>query len=242
MRKIIRIFFVLVFNVIIYSQVDTIYIKKVDIKKYQEIALEEISQKSLERNPYWFMRHPIKSTTKILSIPVFKLSTNLAENYKCGDNIDKIIEFKENPYSQEFILIYEDDEIYKDYINVKSVFDSTASQGVLYFRRHDYVENKIHKYIQDNPDAYVFIIRDFFGYWVIKDGHFYGLTSSCFLFFCSIEEVDGNSYAASSMGEEMIRDYAKGYSRLDFPYEPCGDSFIKDDFKKVYIKIIDSKE
>jgi hypothetical protein len=73
-------------------------------------------------------------------------------------------------------------------------------------------EKRAYQYHLKHPEAFIFLIANFEGFWVIKDGRLYKLVGR-FL-------KDANCYFYL-MGEEYIRDIAEDAFRIGFPYMGC---------------------
>ncbi len=216
-------FFFITFSVI-YSQEDTLLFP-ININRYNEIASIKLTEfknvlKSYPNNLFITESMIEDATTK--PIPIFKFSKE-AKYYKCGDNIEYLIDFSYDTSDFDFIF-------------------TKNGQRVLESKSEDYVVLSIHKYIIDNPNAFVFCLNGIGGFWSINNGHLFKLVKSCFLFFCKIKEENANVYFTTNYGEDYLHDYVSpGGTYIGRRYSNCQKDFNEDDFKKVYIKIIDSK-
>ena len=191
-----RLLFILSFLTFINAQVDTVGFK-INMSNYEMYQLEK---------------------EKYVAFPVFNLN-NRAKDYRCGDNFEYIINFKDDSISNNAFFTTKERPI------------TTPLDGKL-----------IPQYYMKNPNTFVFQIMGFKGYWAIKDGKLLKLEEKGFWIFKGINEINANVYVSSQCGEEYVRDCNVSGIRKDYNYTGCKQEFYEDDFKKVYIKIIDSKE
>jgi hypothetical protein len=251
---------------VIFPQEDTIKFS-LDIGEYQKIANEKlihlmetddiynVESQVVIFNKGWVnaekklnkkMGYSELAEYSVLSIPYFWFNDN-AKTYKSGDNLEYIIDFKEDPSFQEVWALREDEPVGSFYISYKNeevikMRDSTKNQNLLMMNSfigwNDYVDRNIARYIQENPDIFVFKLKDIAGYWVIKDGYVIRLEEKCFLWFCSISEKNANVYFTETYSEELIRDLATEYSmNIGYHYMTDGKQYDEKDFRKVFIKM-----
>ena len=250
----------------IFPQEDTIKFS-IDIGKYQKIANEKMillmetddinnveSQEVItyggwvnaEKRLNKYMGYSEFPEYSVLSIPYFWFNDN-AKTFKSGDNLEYIINFKEDPSFQEVWVLREDEPVGDFYISynneeVIKMRDGTKNQNLLLpnpFRGwNDYVDRNIASYILENPDIFVFKIKDIAGYWAIKDGYLIRLEENCFLWFCSISEKNANVYFTETYSDELIRDLATQYSMyIGYHYRTDSKQYDEKDFRKVFIKM-----
>lgn len=250
----------------VFPQEDTIKFS-IDIGKYQKIANEKLihlmetddiynveSQVVIyiggwvnaERRLNKYMGHSELAEYSVLSIPYFWFNDN-AKTYKSGDNLEYIINFKEDPSFQEVWVLREDEPVGSFYISYKNeevlrMRDSTKNQNLLmmnpFMGWNDYVDRNIANFILENPDIFIFKLKDIAGYWAIKDGYLIRLEENCILCFCSILENNANVYFTETFSDELIRDLATQYSMyIGYHYLTDSKQYDEKDFRKVFIKM-----
>ncbi len=92
------------------------------------------------------------------------------------------------------------------------------------------VEKNIYNYIKDHPDELVFGITGLYGYWSIKNNHFYKLKSGVFK---KIKLKDAGRYFYL-YGEEYIKDISLNKPIFGYRYKECGKS---EKIENVFVKL-----
>lgn len=230
------------------GNIDTIYFA-IDMHKYNCVAKEKLNElyakeKDLKNSPTSSMLLSNKyniDELQILSVPVFELKPQ-AKDYKCGDNMELLIEFKESPYFQTVIVIKNQKQVggfnvldsfnesnrIKDSIKGDNPFH-LHSTPILYDNKQ--TEKKILEYKIKNINAFIFMIKGLHGFWIVKNGSLYKLVG--------MKEQPANSYFTKQYGEEYIHDVSKDAFRTGYPYASCknfNDKAIKQAVIKVEIK------
>jgi hypothetical protein len=161
-----------------------------------------------------------------------------AKDYKCGDNMELLIEFKESPYFQTVIIIKNQKQVggfnvldsfnesnrIKDSIKGDNPFH-LHSTPILYDiskLKRRYLEYKI------KIQCFIFLIKGLHGFWVVKNGSLYKLVG--------MKEEPANSYFTKQYGEEYIHDVSKDAFRTGYPYVSC-KNFNDKAFKQAVIKV-----
>jgi hypothetical protein len=239
----------------------------IDIGKYQKIANEKLiylmETENIDYNDpslvimdrVWVIgeRKLNKNTDfselseySVLSIPYFWFN-DIAKTYKSGDNLEYIINFKEDTSFQEVWVLREDEQVGRFYIcydneEILRMRDSTKNQNLLisdpFSGRSDYVDRNIASYILENPDIFVFKLKDITGYWAIRDGYLFRLVENCILWSCTISEQNANVYFVKTYSDELIQELAENYAlRSGYDYPRDGKQYDEKDFRRVFIKI-----
>ena len=149
---------------------------------YNKVAKKELQEKYEKKEI--FFEYPFGSAKykidelKLLSIPVFWLN-NKAKEYKCGDNLEYMINFKNDFNFQSILLFNEFDrkvgEIGVTYPEnkIKAISDSLGLPLELIlpwnYVGSDYVAKNLFEYIEENPDVFIFILNGLDGVWAIKN-------------------------------------------------------------------------
>jgi len=234
----------------IFPQEDTIKFS-LDIEEYQNFAKEKMHNYINDPvNEGWRIPNinylkTIITELSVISIPCFWFNKN-AKLYKHGDNIEYIIDFREDPSLQEVCIMNGDWEINKFHITysdeeLSRMGDSLKNEYLLggnpFIINRDYVYKNIANYIIDNPDIFVFKIKDISGYWAIRNGYLVRLVENCFLWFCSITEQSANMFFVSNYSDEFIRDLASVEWKIGYRYLKEEKQYDEKDFRKVFITI-----
>lgn len=244
------IFIFVCFISIIFPQEDTIRFS-FDIEKYQIFAQEKLYNYLNDPvNEGWripniiYLETPITELS-LISIPCFWFNKN-AISYKHGDNIEYIIDFKEDPSLQEVCVMYGDEEINKFYITYSdeelskmgdSLKNKYLSGGNPFIIDNNYVYKNVASYILGNPNIFVFKIKDITGYWAIRNGYLVRLEENCILWFCSISEKNANVYFTETYSDELIRDLASEEWKIGYRYPFKVKQYDEKDFQKVFIEM-----
>ena len=247
---------------VIFPQEDTIKFS-IDIGKYQKIATEKfihlMETENIDYgdpsvvifNSVWvigerkMLKYRDLSEYSVLSIPYFWFNDN-AKTYKSGDNLEYLINFKEDTSFQEVWVLRKDEPVGSFYISynneeVLRMRDSTKNQNLLmanpFIGRIDFVERNIGGYILENPDVFVFKLKDVAGYWAIKNGYLIRLVENCVLWFCTISEKNANIFLSTNYSDELIRDLASDKMKIGYRYLIDGKQYDETNFRKVFIKL-----
>lgn len=241
MRAILLIQFLLIYSSIIAKDMDTVRFS-IEMSKYQEVAKKRFA----ESYPQMYYTgacasYPLSDKYKMeevqtISVPVFFLNTH-AKDYKCGDNLESLIEFKEDPYSQIVIITKKTRKIADLYVldsyhNKTRIRDSMRGDphiGPNPIRPRDEKTDKwIAYYMKKNPDSFVFVIAELYGYWAIRNGRLYKLKG--------LREDSANE-CFGYYGEEYIRDIAGEGMRIDHAYKTCCGDVKEITFNKMVIQM-----
>ncbi len=243
--------FLIIFNIffstnIVVAQRDTIHFQ-LEKDKYKQVAQERLrtlySRKDKQDAPIFtpiktnkyaspLMRHSLNQIETI-SIPILGWSR---QSYKCGDNIETLITFKQDFLFQEVIIVTKDDNIK---VGMFDIYDSynegnrkKDSVNNVQFSLHgrpvmsdtDKVEKRLHKFIKKNPNAFVFMIRGLHGYWAVIEGKFVKLLSKR----CKIRGEPGSEFICKQYGEEFVNDAITNNFRTGGVYTTCNDCKINE--------------
>lgn len=244
MKALMLIQFVFICGSVMAKNADTVYVT-LDIEKYNLVARQELVQRfstkdSVRTGP---MHSLVLSNRynlgefQILSIPVFGLNQR-ATDYKCGDNVELLIDFKEDPYFQMvsvtekrrdiggFIILdsFNESMRIKDSINGDNIYH-LHSNPIYYDNRK--TEREIAKYKGKNAGAFVFMIKYIEGFWVIRQGNLYKLVGT--------KERSANRYFIKHYGKDYVRDASSDELRTGYPYWSC--DVLRYKFQPVFIKI-----
>jgi len=235
----------------LYSQTDTLYFT-INMNCYNKVAKKELPER-FEKDEIFF-QYPFGRTNsidnlKFLSIPVFWLNDK-AKEYKCGDNLEYIINFK-NDFNFQLVLLFNEnnrkvaqiDIIYPEN-EIKRISDSLSIPvkwlPVLFLFKtgDDYVSGNLFEYVEENPNVFIFAINWLPGLWAVKNNRLIALTETCYIHFlglCKISEYPASEYFTQHFSEEVIRDIAVEYGpRIGYQYESCKE-VDGEDFKEITI-------
>jgi hypothetical protein len=242
MKAIFLFYFVFVCNYIVVGQIDTVHIA-LNMSKYDRIAKEKLmdlysNELDLKNSPASSMLLSNKynlNELQTLSIPVFNLKPQ-AKKYKCGDNLELLIDFKEDPYFQKVIIIKNQKQVggfniidsfnesnrIQDSIKGDNPF-SLHSSPILNDNRQ--TEKKLLRYTKKNSDVFIFMIKGINGFWVVKNDSLYKLVD--------MVEESANKYFTMHYGEEYIHDVSNDALRTGYSYINCKD------FNKLSFKVVE---
>jgi len=231
MRHIIFIIFGLSLIKNVSAQQDTIYFD------YNRKDYLEVAQKYLQKlyNQEKTTRTPVFGTVlvvdkyssqdlEIISIPVFYLRNVL---YKCGDNIETLLFFTQDPLFQEVLIIPKEtnkavgkidvfESYYERYRKIDSI-NGLSLHGYPLGSDTKEVDKKLPKYIKENPNVFVFMIKGLHGYWAVMEGEIVKLTNNV----CGLKGRIGSSFLCGNYGQEYINDIIKDEFRTGHAYEKC---------------------
>ena len=240
----VKIILVLLLFVDLYSQTDTLYVS-INMNCYNKIAKKELPE-MFEKDEIFF-QYPFGATDKIdelklLSIPVFWLNDK-AKEYKCGDNLEYIINFK-NDFNFQIVLLFNEferkvgkmDVTYPEN-EIKRISDSLGLplkvMPYLFLLRSGY------DYVAENPDVFIFAINQLSGLWAVKNNRLIALTETCYLHFlglCKISECPASKHFSQTFSDELIRDLAIEYGqRSGYRYKRCKE-VDENNFREIIIK------
>jgi hypothetical protein len=231
MRYIIFIVFGLSLIYNVSAQQDTVYFAY-NRKDYLEVAGEYLQKLYNQEKTTGI---PVFSSTRIvdkysfqdlaiISVPVFYLKNEL---YKCGDNLESLLFFTEDPLFQEVLIIPKETrkvigkiDIFESYYDRYREIDSING-----FSLHGYpigsdtkeVEKKLPGYMKENPDVFIFMIKGLHGYWSVIEGEIMKLTND----LCGLKGKNGSSFVCRNYGQEYINDIIKDEFRTGRVYEKC---------------------
>lgn len=217
---------------------------------YNEEQYEEVAQRRFEKlhlieksdNIPVFSTKLIgygKEQLDFISIPIFGWNE---KPYRCGDNLELLLQMEQDLLFQEVLIVAKESNIR---VGKFEIFDSyneeNRSQDSINnvkFSLHSRpvqsdtkkVEKNLHKFIKENPEVFVFMIKGLHGYWGIIEGELVKLISGV----CGIKGEEGSSYICKKYGRELINDIIKDCFRTGYKYIGCPDCEINE---KVGIEI-----
>ena len=205
----------------------------INIKKYEEVAKEKLRESLSESFSFFLRKKYLKSELKTFSIPAFEWNQK-AKEYACDNHerLENLLSFVENSYFQMILFIDNQSNIVgwenvavseirtakreRDSIDWVSQIPDIPYSPLLGnpFLHYDLKElNKVYKYHLKHPDAFIFRIADYEGFWVIKNNRLYKLEGG------SLKNANQYFYMD---GEEYIRDIATGDGmKIGFRYVGC---------------------
>jgi hypothetical protein len=258
MKTFFIILYVLYSTNIVMAQYDTIIFKS-EKNRYEQIAQERLvnlykQEKNgntpffglLETNriyvsPSMFLSSKyVLNQLKIISIPILGWNQ---QSYKSGDKLETLIAFKQDfLFQMVFVVTKEDNlkvgafEIFDSYNEENRKKDSINNvpfslHGSPVMSDNKKIEKKIHTYILENPNVFVFMIRDLHGYWAVIEGELVKLVYKG----CKIKGEPGSEFVCKRYGQEFINDaitdsIRTGYRYLGYPDCKVNES-IKIDIK-----------
>jgi len=160
------------------------------------------------------------------AIPILDWKTS---DYKCSDNISLKLSDELNPNFQR-ILIYNK---ISNNTACYELFDLMYSNRIFHpvIKQKNEHLKQIFKYMDNNKDSQIFMIRGLRGYWAVNtSGQFVKLRWKK-VRFC---EIDANEEIQSSYGEDFINDLINNNYRIGFAYQPC---IPESPFNSIKIKI-----
>lgn len=237
-----------VLNLIVYgnlliAQQDTIYFNY-DKYGYESVAKERfvnLYSKEISSNVPVFSTTLLSNKYKVaeldfISIPVF--GWNL-KSYRCGDNLEPLIDFKQDFLFQMVFVVTKEDNLK---VGVFEVFDSYNEENRkkdsinnVQFSLHGrpvmsdskVIERAIHKYVLDNPNTFVFMLKGLQGYWAIIEGDLVKLRFGD----SKIKGEPSSEFACKQYGQEFINDAITDSFRTGYRYLGCSDCKINRSIK-----------
>lgn len=247
MKAILLFQFIFIYSSIIAGYIDTVHFA-IDMHKYNCVAKEKLKELFIKEKTYNNIRYSgfllsneySINELQTLSIPVFGLKQQ-AKDYKCGDNIELLIDFKEDPYFQKVIIINNQKQVggfnvldsfnesskIKDSIKGDNPFHLHSTPILYDIFDNKKTEDKILKYKMKNANVFIFMIKGLHGFWVVKSG--------CLHKLVGMTEEPANSYFIKQYGEEYVHDVSNDAFRTGYPYMSCKD-FKGRAFKNVAIR------
>ncbi|WP_211089554.1 hypothetical protein [Flavobacterium supellecticarium] len=225
------------------AQQDKIYFNY-DKYGYKYVAKERfMNLNSKEKNSIT----PVFSTTLLsnkykveeldfISIPVLGWNQ---QSYKCGDNLEPLIAFKLNfLFQMVFVVTKEDNlkvgafEVFDSYNEENRKKDSINNvpfslHGRPVMSDNKKIEKEIHKYILENPNVFVFMIRGLHGYWAVIEGELVKLIFKG----CKITGEQSSKFVCKQYGQEFINDAITDSFRTGYRYLSCPDCKINESIK-----------
>ena len=175
-----------------------------------------------------------------ISIPILGWK-NLT--YRCGDNLEPLIAFKQDFLFQEVVVVrrekglrvktfeifdsFNEENRKKDSIN--NVQFSLVGRPIMPDR--DGVEKRIHKYCLENPNVFVFMLKGLHGYYAVVKGEFVKLV----LRGGKIRGVPGSEFICKHYGQEFVNDAITDGLRTGYIYLGCCDCKVH---KSILIEIV----
>jgi hypothetical protein len=235
MRAIVLNLFLIVCSNLLMAQQEKIHFNY-DEYGYKDVAKErfmDLYSKEKSNNV------PVFSTTLLsnkynieeldfISIPILEWNQ---QSYKCGDNFEPLIAFKQDfLFQMVFIVTKENNlkvgafEIFDSYHEENRKKDSLNNIQFPLHRRpimsdSKKIEKEIHKYILENPNVFVFMIKGLHGYWAVIDGELVKLVSKG----CKIKGEPSSEYVCEQYGQEFINDAITDSFRTGYKYLGCPD-------------------
>jgi hypothetical protein len=214
---------------------------------YKDVAKERFmnlysSEKS--NNVPFFATTSISNKYKVeelafISIPI--LGSN-QHSYMCGDNLEPLIAFKQDFLFQMVFVVTKKDnlkvgafEIFDSYNEENRKKDSINNvqfslHGRPVMSDSKVIEKEIHKYIMENPNSFVFMIKGLHGYWAVIEGELVKLVFKGF----KIKGYPGSKFVCKQYGQEFINDAITDSFRTGYKYLGCTDCNTK---KSIRIEI-----
>ncbi len=163
-----------------------------------------------------------------ISIPILGWNQ---QAYKCGDNLEPLIDFRQDFLFQIVFVVAKENNLR---VGAFEIFDSYNEENRkkdsinnIQFPLHgrpvmsdtDKVEKRLHEFVKENPNAFVFMIRGLHGYWAIIEGELVKLISKG----CKIKGEPSSEFICKQYGEEFINDAITDNFRIGYKYLGCSD-------------------
>lgn len=177
-----------------------------------------------------------------ISVPILRWNQ---VTYKCGDDLALLIDFKEDFLFQKVFIVTKKNNLR---VGEFEIFDSfhlenkkkDSINNILYplhgrpvMSDSKEIEEDIHKYILDNPNIFVFMIKGLYGYWAVLEGKIVKL-----LYKSNKIKADANNkYICKTYGEEFINDIITDNFRTGYQYANCPNCNNKPLDAKIIIKL-----
>lgn len=225
------------------AQQDKIYFNY-DKHGYKDVAKERfmnLYSKEKSSNVPVFSTTLLSNKYKVeeldfISIPILGWSQ---QSYKCGDNLEPLIAFKQDfLFQMVFVVTKEDNlkvgafEIFDSYNEENRKKDSINNvqfslHGRPVMSDNKKIEKEIHKYILENPNVFVFMIRGLHGYWAVIEGELVKLVFKG----CKITGEPSSEFVCKQYGQEFINDAITDSFRTGYRYLGCPDCKINESIK-----------
>lgn len=157
---------------------------------------------------------------RLISVPILAFQERV---YRCGDAIEPLVKVEEDALCQLVLITNDTNKRVATFTISDSFSDLVEAQTGLplnprpVFSDTNIAERRIVRYIEKNPDSFVFMIRLLEGYWVMKDGKIFKLKRT----LLGWELLDG-SLVLCQYGEELINDLIKHNDfRTGYYYPSC---------------------
>ena len=219
---------------------DSFGYKKAAQRRFVELYSKEadslLSKRSTSLLPNKFKTEDLV----FISIPILGWK-NLT--YRCGDNLEPLMAFKQDFLFQEVIVVrrekglrvkafeifdsFNEENRKKDSIN--NVQFSLVGRPIMLDR--DGIEKRIHKYCLENPNVFVFMLRGLHGYYAVIKGEFVKLV----LRGGKIKGVPGSEFICKHYGQEFVNDAITDGLRTGYIYLGCSDCKVH---KAIMIEIV----
>lgn len=180
---------------------------------------------------------------KIISIPILGWNQ---QPYKCGDNLESLIAFKQDFLFQKIFVITKENNLKVGEFEIVDSYDEEnrkkdsinnveySLHGMPVMPDSERIEKKIHKYCLENPNVFVFMIRGLHGYWAVIDGELVKLV----LKGRKIIGESGSEFVCKNYGEQFINDAITDSFRTGYGYPVCPDCEVH---KSIKINIVHKK-
>lgn len=225
------------------AQQDKIYFNY-DKYGYKDVAKKRfmnLSSKEKSSNVPIFSKNLLSNKYKVeeldfISIPILGWNQ---QSYKCEDNLEPLIAFKQDFLFQMVFVVIKEDNLK---VGVFEIFDSYNEENRkkdsinnVQFSLHGrpvmldskVIEKKIHKYVLENPTTFVFMIKGLHGYWAVIDGELEKLVFKG----CKIKGKPGSEFVCKQYGQEFINDVITDSFRIGYRYLGCPDCKINKSIK-----------
>lgn len=171
-----------------------------------------------------------------ISIPILGWNQ---QSYKCGDNLEPLIAFKQDFLFQLVFVVTKEDnlkvgafEIFDSYNEENRKKDSINNVQFSLLGRpvmsdNKLIEKKIHKYVLENPNIFVFMIKGLDGYWAVIEGKLVKLVFRGF----KIKGESSSEFVCKQYGQEFINDAITDSFRIGYRYLGCLDCKINKSIK-----------
>jgi len=171
-----------------------------------------------------------------ISIPILGWNQ---QSYKCGDNLEPLIAFKQDfLFQMVFVVTKEDNlkvgafEIFDSYNEENRKKDSINNvqfslHGRPVMSDNKKIEKEIHTYILENPNVFVFMIRGLHGYWAVIEGELVKLVFKG----CKITGEPSSEFVCKQYGQEFINDAITDSFRTGYRYLGCPDCKVNETIK-----------
>lgn len=182
-----------------------------------------------------------------ISVPILRWNQGI---YKCGDDLEPLINFKEDFLFQKVFIVTKKNNLR---VGTFEIFDSFHKENQkkdslnnVLFPLHGRpvmsdskeIEGDIHKYILDNPNVFVFMIKGLHGYWAVIEGKIVKLLYKRH----KIKKESISKYACERYGQEFINDAITDSFRIGYKYLSCSDCKKSESLKINIIERLNIKE